>query len=60
MLFLAFFVFPFQIRQRNRSTSGHDHRLRGRARRITRRQTIANLFEMLKSYRDVEPCVDMG
>src|SRR5271167_2824934 len=34
---------------------GHDHRLRGRARRITRRQSIANLFEMLKSHRDVEP-----
>jgi len=34
---------------------GHDHRLRGRARRIVRRQSIANLFEMLKSHRDVEP-----
>ena len=34
---------------------GHDHRLRGRARRITRRQSIANLFEMLKPHRDMEP-----
>jgi hypothetical protein len=34
---------------------GHDHRLRGRARRITRRQSITNLFEMLKPHRDMEP-----
>ena len=32
-----------------------DYRLRGRARRITRRQSIANLFEMLKPHRDMEP-----
>ena len=55
MLFRAFFAFPFQIRQCNRSTSVDDHRLRGRARRITRRQAIADLFEMLKSHRDMEP-----
>src|SRR6202041_2729992 len=34
---------------------GHNHRLRGRAPRITRRQSIANLFEMLKPDRDMEP-----
>ena len=34
---------------------GHDHRLRRRAPRITRRQSITNLFEVLKSHRDVEP-----
>jgi hypothetical protein len=34
---------------------GRDRRLCGRARRITRRQSIANLFEMLKPHRDMEP-----
>jgi hypothetical protein len=34
---------------------GHDHCLRGRARRITRRQSIANLCEMLKPHRDMVP-----
>ena len=34
---------------------GHDHRLRGRARWITRRQSIADLFEMLNPHRDMEP-----
>ena len=34
---------------------GNNHRLRGCARRITRRQAIADLFEMLKSHRDMEP-----
>ena len=33
---------------------GHDHCLRGSARGITRRQSIANLFEMLKPHRDME------
>src|ERR1700722_4052863 len=32
-----------------------DHRLRARARQITRCQSVANVFEMLKSHRDVEP-----
>ncbi len=33
---------------------GYNHRLRGCARRIARRQAIADLFEMLKSHRDME------
>jgi hypothetical protein len=34
---------------------GYNHRPRGCARRITRRQAIADLFEKLKSHRDMEP-----
>ena len=54
MLFPAFFIsFPDPPVQS--LDLGHDHRLRGRARRITRRQSTANLFEMLKPHRDMEP-----
>ena len=54
MLFPAFFAFPFQIRQWNRSISVTITALAA-ARQITRRQSIANLFEMLKFHRDMEP-----
>ncbi len=56
MLFPAFFAFPFQIPPVQSLDLGHMiTAFRGRARRITRRQSIAKLFEMLKPHRDMEP-----
>jgi hypothetical protein len=58
MLFRAFFAFPFQIRQGNRSTSATITAFAAARVGKTRGQPVRHLFEMLKFHRYVKPCVD--